>query len=138
MMIMVFTEIYKSDSVYRKEISSMYTGDASNTDLGKVMELFKMVDEAPDYIVILSDMEFDKGSKYSKDELMKLWKEKGYKTKIVWWNFNSRATTCPEMDSEGNIFMSGYNPMLLKFLSVGFDGQAFLNKLLEEYKNKIS
>jgi hypothetical protein len=102
------------------------------------MELFKMVDEVPEYIVILSDMEFDEGSKYSKDVLMKLWKEKGYKTKIVWWNFNSRATTCPEMDSEGNIFMSGYNPMLLKYLSVGFDGQAFLDKLLMEYKKNIS
>lgn len=133
-------EDYNSDSEYRKEIGSMYTGDCTNTDLGRVMELFKMVDEVPEYIVILSDMEFDKGSKYSKDVLMKLWKEKGYKTKIVWWSFNSRATTCPEMskDENGNFFISGYNPMLLKFLSVGFDGQAFLNKLLEEYKKKIS
>lgn len=128
----------KSDSVYRREIASMYTGDCSNTDLGKVMDLFKMVDDVPEYIVILSDMEFDRGSKRSKDELMKLWKEKGYKTKIVWWNFNSRATTCPEMDSEGNIYMSGYNPMLLKYLSVGFNGEEFLKKLLEEYKKNIS
>lgn len=129
---------YYSDSEYRKEIGSMFTGDCSNTDLGKVMELFKMVDEVPEYIVILSDMEFDEGSKYSKDVLMKLWKEKGYKTKIVWWNFNSRATTCPEMDGEGNIFMSGYNPMLLKFLSTSFDSQKFLDKLLDEYKKAIS
>lgn len=129
---------YYSDSVYRNEIGSMYTGDCTNTDLGKVMELFKMVDEVPEYIVILSDMEFDEGSKYSKDVLMKLWKEKGYKTKIVWWNFNSRATTCPEMDCEGNIFMSGYNPMLLKFLSTSFDSQKFLDKLLDEYKKAIS
>lgn len=132
------SEDHKSNSIYRREIASMFTGDTTNTDLGKVMELFKMVNEVPEYIVILSDMEFDKGSKYSKDVLMKLWKEKGYKTKIVWWNFNSRATTCPEMDSEGNIFMSGYNPMLLKFLSTSFDAQKFLDKLLIEYKNKIS
>lgn len=129
---------YYSDSVYRNEIGSMYTGDCTNTDLGKVMELLKMVDEVPEYIVVLSDMEFDNGSKYSKDALMKLWKEKGYRTKIVWWNFNSRATTCPEMDSEGNIFMSGYNPMLLKFLSTSFDSQKFLDKLLDEYKKAIS
>lgn len=126
-----------SESLYRKEIGSMYTGDCSNTDLAKVMDLFKMVDDVPEYIVILSDMEFDMGSKYKKDELMKLWKEKGYRTKIVWWNFNSRATTCPEMDSEGNIFMSGYNPMLLKFLSTSFDSQKFLDKLLTEYKKNI-
>jgi hypothetical protein len=42
------------------------------------------------------------------------------------------------MDSEGNIFMSGYNPMLLKYLSVGFNGEEFLKKLLEEYKKNIS
>lgn len=128
---------YHSDSQYRKEIASMYTGDCSNTDLAKVMDLFAMVDDVPEYIVILSDMEFDCGSKHSKDTLMKIWKEKGYKTKIVWWNFNSRATTCPEMDSEGNIFMSGYNPMLLKFLSTNFDAQKFLDKLLDEYKTQI-
>lgn len=126
-----------SDSTYRKEIASMYTGDCSNTDLAKVMDLFAMADDVPEYIVILSDMEFDCGSKHSKDALMKIWKEKGYKTKIVWWNFNSRATTCPEMDSEGNIFMSGYNPMLLKFLSTNFDAQKFLDKLLNEYKAQI-
>jgi hypothetical protein len=33
--------------------------------------------------------------------------------------------------------MSGYNPMLLKFLEAGFDGQKFLDKLLDEYKKKI-
>lgn len=127
-----------SDSAYCQEIASMYTGDCSNTDLAKVMELFAMVDDLPEYIVILSDMEFDCGSKHKKDDLMKLWKEKGYKTKIVWWNFNSRATTCPEMDSEGNIFMSGYNPMLLKFLSTSFNAQAFIDKLLNEYKKAIN
>ena len=133
----IFGDI-KSNSVYSREMASMYTGDCSNTDLAKVMELFAMVDDVPEYIVILSDMEFDCGSKHKKDDLMKLWKEKGYKTKIVWWNFNSRATTCPEMDSEGNIFMSGYNPMLLKFLSASFNAQAFIDKLLNEYKKAIN
>ena len=129
--------MWNTNSQYNKEIASMYTGDCSNTNLAKVMELFAKVDDVPEYIVILSDMEFDCGSTHKKDALMKLWKEKGYKTKIVWWNFNSRATTCPEMDSDGNIFMSGYNPMLLKFLSTSFDSQKFLDKLLEEYKKNI-
>lgn len=34
--------------------------------------------------------------------------------------------------------MSGYSPMLLKFLNVGFDGQKFLNTLIEEYSKNIS
>lgn len=124
-------------SNYEEEIESLYTGDCSNTDLGKVMELFTNMKEVPEYLIILSDMEFDQGSRIKKDKLMQLWKEKGYTTKIVWWNFNGRAKTAPETDDYGNIFLSGYNPMLLKFLEAGFDGKAFLDKLLEEYENKL-
>ena len=123
---------------YKREIASMHTGDYSHTDLGAVMNLFSKVTEVPEYLVILSDMEFDQGSSLSKDKLMDIWKQNGYKTKIVWWNFNERSTTTPEIDSDGNIFMSGYNPMLLKFLEAGFDGEKFLNKLLSEYKKAIS
>lgn len=128
---------------YNREIESMNTGDCSNTDLGKVMECFERMYsngsnvEYPEYIVILSDMEFDKGSSAKKDDVMRLWKEKGYTTKIVWWNFNSRSVTVPEMDHYGNIYMSGYSPMLLKYLNVGFDGNKYLDTLIDEYEKAI-
>lgn len=122
---------------YEREIQSMNTGDCSNTDFGKVMELLKDLDNTPEYLVVLSDMEFDAGSSQSKSELERLWKKHGYTTKIVWWNLNERNITTPEMDYNGNIYLSGYSPMLLKFLEVGFDGTAFLNKLLDEYKKAI-
>lgn len=125
-------------SQYMREIESMKTGDCSNTDFGAVMELFKDLTDVPEWLVVLSDMEFDLGSRQSKNELKRIWKENGYKTKIVWWNLNSRSTTAPEMDSEGNVFLSGYSPMLLKFLECGFDGKAFLNKLLNEYEKFLS
>lgn len=125
-------------SVYQKEIASMYTGDCSNTDFGAVMELLSQLDgNMPEYLVVLSDMEFDAGSSMSKDRTMQLFKSKGYNTKIVWWNLNSRNITCPEMDAEGNIFISGYNPMMLKYLQVGFDANQFLDKLLSEYSKAI-
>ena len=69
--------------------------------------------------------------------MQKLWKEKGYTTKIVWWNFNSRNRTSVELDEIGNIFISGYNPMLLKYLENSFDGEQFLDKLLLEYSKKM-
>jgi hypothetical protein len=125
-------------SSYAREIASMYTGDCSNTDFAAVMDLFKSVDTLPEYIVVLSDMEFDRGSYQSKNELRNLWRVMGYTTKIVWWNFNSRSTTCPEIDADGNIFISGYNPMLLQYLEAGFDGEKFLDKLLDVYKEKIA
>ena len=37
------------------------------------------------------------------------------------------------MDESGNIFISGYNPMILKYLEVGFNAKAFLSKLISEY-----
>lgn len=123
---------------YCRELSSLYTGDCSNTDFGKVMDLFANLQEVPEYLVVLSDMEFDYGSKMSKDKTMQLFKEKGYKTKIVWWNFNDRNKTVPETDDYGNIYLSGYSPYLLKFLECGFDGNKFLDKLLEEYSKKVN
>jgi hypothetical protein len=82
-------------------------------------------------------MEFDQGSSMSKEDTMRLFRSKGYNTKIVWWNLNSRNTTAPETDNMGNIFLSGYNPMLLKYLQVGFDAKAFLDTLLTEYAKNI-
>lgn len=126
-----------SMSNYKREITSMCTGDCSCTDFGAVMNLFKDLTDVPEYLVVLSDMEFDNGSIQSKNELLRIWANNGYKTKIVWWNLNSRNITVPEMDNSGNIYMSGYSPMLLKFLSAGFDGKTFINKLLDEYKIAI-
>ena len=108
-----------------------------NTDFGKVMKLLEGLNELPDYLVVLSDMEFDRGSNKSKKDLQRLWNEKGYKTKIVWWNFNNRNKTVPELDEMGNIFISGYSPMMLKYLEAGFDANTFLDKLLEEYKKNL-
>lgn len=125
-------------SKYARELNSMYTGDApSNTDFAKVIDACARIKTLPEYFVVLSDMEFDKGSNRSKEQLQALWKEKGIKTKIIWWNFNSRNQTVPEIDKMGNIFLSGYTPQMLKFLEAGFDGNKYLDKLLEEYAKKI-
>lgn len=127
-------------SPYKRELESMYTGDCSNTDFGAVCAKLKELDSknAPDWIVVLSDMEMDNGSNQTKDEMMNIFKQNGMHTKLVWWNFNAHNTTSPETDKYGNIFMTGYSPMLLKFLNVGFDGQKFLNTLIEEYSKNIS
>lgn len=130
-------EYDNTQSQYINEVNSLHTGDCSNTDFGAVMELFKDMQEVPEYLVVLSDMEFDYGSSMSKEETMRLFRQKGYKTKIIWWNFNTRNTTVPETDEYGNIYISGYSPYLLKFLESGFNGQKFLDKLLKEYKIQL-
>jgi len=130
--------ICDTSTQYGKEIDSMFTGDCSNTDFGRVMELLSNLDtNLPEYLIVLSDLEFDAGSSMSKDATMQLFKSKGYPTRIIWWNLNSRNITCPEMDNDGNIFISGYNPLMLKFLKAGFNAEKFLNNLIEEYKKAI-
>lgn len=127
-------------SKYIEEIRSMYTGDCSNTDFGKLMDtLSGLKHHYPEYLVVLSDMQFDTGSRESKDSLMLKWRAKGIETKIVWWNFNARASVSSpcQIDDYGNVFMSGYSPILLKYLNAGFDGEKFLEKLLTEYAAKI-
>lgn len=111
--------------------------DISNTDFGKVMELLgKLENDFPDWLLVLSDMEFDDGSNQSKRETMEIFKQKGANTHIIWWNLNTRATTSPELDKYGNIYLSGYSPQLLAMLEVGFNQERFLNKLLDEYEEK--
>ena len=123
---------------YNKEVRSMYTGDCSNTNFAAVMNILRgLKTEFPEYLVVLSDMEFDYGSyNETNKRTMAKWREQGIKTKLVWWNFNGRAKTSPQAirtDAYGSIFISGYDPTMLKFLDCGFDGETFISKLLTEY-----
>jgi len=135
-----YSRLPKTTTQYGREIASMYTGDCSNTDFGAVMRILSgLQTEFPEYLVVLSDMQFDYGSCQDKDALMREWRSKGINTKILWWNFNSRGSVSfPETDKYGNMFISGYNPMLLKFLECGFNAEQFLMKLLGEYAKAIT
>lgn len=121
----------------KEKYQSMYTGDCSNTDFGRVMELLRGLKKYPEYLIVLSDMEFDCGSNQSKEQTMKIFKEHGAETKIVWWNLNVRNKTVPEFDEYGNIFLSGYNLQILKLLENRFDMSTYIDKILEKYKKDI-
>lgn len=126
----------KGDTL-KEKYQSMYTGDCSNTDFGAVMRLLQGLDKYPEYLIVLSDMEFDCGSKQSKEETMKIFKEHGAETKIIWWNLNDRNKTVPEFDEYGNIYLSGYNLQILKLLENRFDMSTYIDKILQEYKEKV-
>ena len=112
--------------------------DVGSTNFGNVMKILSSVTkDLPDYIVVLSDMQFNIGSADSKDEAMKILRKRNPNLKIVWWNFDVDRATAPETDEYGNIFMGGYNANLLEFLEHGFDGIKFVKKLVKNYKDKI-
>ena len=126
----------KGDTL-KEQYDSMYTGDCSNTDFGKVMKLLQKLKKYPEYLIVLSDMEFDYGSNQTKEETMKLFKQYGAETKIIWWNLNDRHKTVPEFDEYGNIYLSGYNLQILKLLENKFDMTTYIDKVLEKYKKDI-
>ncbi len=131
--VLELSDNYKDDM----KIMNSYD-DVSNTNFGNVMEtLSKVTEDLPDFLLVLSDMQFDMGSSMSKDEAMKVLLKRNPKLRIIWWNFNSDNTTFPETDKYGNIFLSGYNPTLLKYLEVGFDGQKLIDNIIENYKSKM-
>ena len=121
----------------KEKYQSMYTGDCSNTDFGKVMNLLSKLERYPEYLIVMSDMEFDYGSNQSKAETMRIFKEHGANTKIIWWNFNDRNKTTPEFDEYGNIYLSGYNMQILKLLENKFDMTTYIDKILEDYRKKV-
>lgn len=121
----------------KEQYDSMYTGDCSNTDFGKAMQLLQKLNKYPEYLVVLSDMEFDYGSNQSKKETMKIFKEHGANTKLIWWNLNDRNKTVPEFDEYRNIYLSGYNMQILKLLESKFDMSVFIDKILEKYSQDI-
>lgn len=126
----------KGDTL-KEKYQSMYTGDCSNTDFGRVMELLRRLKKYPEYLIVLSDMEFDEGSSQSKAETMKIFKQHDAETKIIWWNLNDRNKTVPEFDEYGNIYLSGYNLQILKLLENKFDMTSYIDKILEKYKKDI-
>ena len=128
--------IIKGNTLQEK-YRSMYTGDCSNTDFGKVMELLRGLKKYPEYLIVLTDTEFDYGSSQSKKQTMRMFKEVGAETKIIWWNLNDRNKTVPEFDEYGNIYLSGYNLQILKLLENKFDMSAYIDKILEKYKKDI-
>lgn len=126
----------KGDTL-KEQYHSMYTGDCSNTDFGKVMQLLQKLNKYPEYLIVLSDMEFDYGSNQSKEETMKIFKVHGANTKLIWWNLNDRNKTVPEFDEYGNIYLSGYNLQILKLLENKFDMSTYIDTILEKYKQDI-
>jgi hypothetical protein len=137
-------ELIKVEGNFSSDMYSMSRANWDNsTNLSAVMDLLRgLKNDFPEWLVILSDMQFNVGSRQSTQELMRYFRQIGAPTKIVWWNF--RCKTAPEKTDDGNIFLSGYSPELLSYLQCGFDGKKFLETLLLNYKevyesyNKLS
>jgi hypothetical protein len=111
-------------------IKKVYTGDCSNTNLQSVFNLILKRAKAesvaredmPKVIIVISDMEFDIG--VEGDTNLETIKQKyataGYALpKLVWWNVQSRNNQVPAREKDNCLFLSGANPVCLKYALSG-------------------
>lgn len=116
---------YLSDKV--KQLATSNWG--YNTDLGRVFDVLLSYakqsrltkGDMPDYILILSDMQFDSCIKFPEDSVMEMierkYKESGYDTpKIIFWNLNSYSNFPLRFDTRNVLLVSGYSPAILTML----------------------
>lgn len=75
--------------------------------------------EMPEYLLILSDMEFNQavsGAEHSAMDMMKeQYKKAGYEIpKVIFWNLNGRKGNFPvTIDESGTALISGYSPSIM-------------------------
>lgn len=134
-----YPELLELSNNYEQDMKILNSfNDIGSTDFSKVMKLLsKVTEDLPDYLLVLSDMQFNSGSANTKDSAMEILQRRNPNLRIIWWNFNNSKSTFPETDEYGNIFLGGYNPLLLKFLEVGFNGQELIDNIVNEYKEKM-
>lgn len=127
--------------------------DCSNTDIAKTMELILQTainnkctqDEMPKNIIIISDMQFDSGSRYYGfnwnktlfEQIADRYARHGYKLpKIIFWNVCARSfNTIPMQKNElGLVLCSGFSTNNMKMFMTGeIDPYKIL---LEQINNK--
>lgn len=93
--------------------------DMTNTNIEKVYDLIFNTavmtggKDIPDYILIASDMEFDRGCDSdisTLNAIKKKFEDAGYQFPVmIWWNLNCRRTIFSTTQSNTNIFISGFD-----------------------------
>lgn len=78
--------------------------------------------DLPDYLLVLSDMEFNSwGNRAPGEQIKRMFAEAGYRApNIVWWNIQSRNGVVPVRANDwGMALVSGFSPVIVKNLLSG-------------------
>lgn len=125
------------DFSYVRDMAIMESfGDCTNTNFEAVLRnLNNVTEDLPEYVLVLSDMQFDDSYDRNATHLDTL-NQKG--VNMIWWNLSVDNVTLPTVSKDGNVFVSGYSPQILSILSGEFDAESYVTKLIEDYKKKRS
>ena len=112
-------------------------------------------DDMPDTIIVVSDMEFDRGTcigySYSynsnsytaaADTLMesiaKRWKQMGYEMPhLIYWNVNARQNNIPMLGNGRISYVSGFSPSIFQTIVTGKTGYDLMLETLEKDRYKV-
>ena len=133
-------EIYGKDFV--EKVKHIYDANlCENTNIKAAFDLILgtaikhkiPVEDMPENLIIISDMEFDAATGYWNDNdfigtlmegIESQWAAAGYKMpKLVFWNVNARNDNIPMKDKNGITFVSGYSPVLFEQIMSGKTAQ---------------
>lgn len=119
--------------------------EALNLVLGSAKMFNATKDQMPNCLLILSDMQFNRGSDDSEtavETVMKNWEKNGYdRPRIIFWNLGayegSPCCSSSEKITRHNeeILVSGFSPALLKSILGGedFSPRAIMEKAIQKY-----
>ncbi len=98
----------------------------------------------PNSIVIISDMEFDRGtcvknsSKTLMENIRAKWLAHGYKMpNLVYWNVNARQKNMPEVGKDGISYVSGCSPSIFKSVLTGKTGYELMLEVLNSERYSL-
>lgn len=150
-----FIKLPEGGSIVDKVDCVLKHSKVANTNLEATFNLLKNVAlhskaaDVPSTLVIISDMEIDRGAveNVSEDEMDTLmesirkdWERAGLKMPhLVYWNVNGRNNTILEKPSCGVTFVSGFSPVLFESVAASKTGiELMLDKLLSDRYAEIT
>ena len=102
--------------------------------------------ELPEYLLVISDMEIDRGSRIGYDAfnptteiegIRAKWASYGYEMpKLVWWNVQARNNTILDNDPNAT-YVSGFSPAIFKQLMTGQTGYELMMTALDNDRYKV-
>lgn len=147
--VMTFSEspnLVKLSGKFKQKLDSIYKLDwGMNTDIEKVFDcLLKFAKDnkvqqkdMPEYLLIMSDMQFDQCVSDNNIGVFKMVDEKyknhGYTLpKIVFWNLNANDNVPVKFDKSGTALVSGFSPAIMQaVLSDNLDSFSPISVMME-------
>jgi hypothetical protein len=125
-------DLSSGKTLFKKMRIAMQFDEIANTDIEAVFDLILNTalktkarqEDIPANILIISDMEFDDGSKWDSclfENIEQTYRQNGYKLpKLIFWNVNSRTNTIPMKENDnGFALVSGFSLNIFKMITSG-------------------